>query len=426
VAANATERSMRPWWEVAGRAERADPPHSCGRAGEMITRVVGLILSLMVGALSAWVCVLAASVYYLEPIAGREQWRPFTYFEPTYKVLFAVFGLIVGFTAASFIYRQAVALARDVLSNLQRMPGRDKAAVVLGIFIGLGMTALLGVLLVRIPHFGAQLTVLVGLISVYLGVFITLSMKEELYFFFPNLATQTGSAGRGEEKPKAQPKLLDTNVIIDGRISDVARAGFVEGPICVPGFVLEELHMIADSSDTLKRNRGRRGLDILNQMQQERELEVTVVDQYSSPIRSSDPVDAKLVQLAKELGAAIITNDFNLNKVAQLQGIRVMNVNELANAVKPVVLPGEELTVTIVREGKEPDQGVAYLDDGTMVVVERGKDRIGETLRIIVTSVLQTVAGKMIFGNPGSAGESAAEVASAASRQRAENRRRRM
>lgn len=368
----------------------------------MVTRVVGLIFSLAVAALSGWVLGVASSVY-IESVTGFEKWVPFRYFDTTYKVLFPVFGVVVGFTAASYIYRQGVALAREVLSNLRRMPGRDKAAVVLGIFIGLGMTALLGVLLMRIPQFGAQLTVLVGMVCVYLGVFITLSMKEELYFFFPNLATRP-EAGSAEASPGGQPKLLDTNVIIDGRIADVARAGFIEGRICVPGFVLEELHLIADSPDTLKRNRGRRGLDILNQMQQEAGIRVEVVDHYESEIKNSDPVDAKLVQLAKELGGALVTNDFNLNKVAQLQGIRVLNVNELANAVKPVVLPGEELTVTIVREGKEPEQGVAYLDDGTMVVVERGKDRIGETVRLVVTSVLQTVAGKMIFGNLALAG----------------------
>jgi len=365
----------------------------------MVTRVTGLILSLAVGALTAWVSSAVASAYVIDWIQGKEHFVPFQDFETTYKLLFPVLGMIVGFTAASILYRQAVNLARDVLSDLRKVPGRDKAAVVLGIFIGLSVTALLGMLLVRIPNYGAQLTVLVGLISVYLGVFITLSMKEELYFFFPNLAGRPGEALAAAGAPKLQPKLLDTNVIIDGRIADVARDGFVEGPIYIPGFVLEELHLIADSSDSLKRNRGRRGLDILNQMQQEPNLAVNVYDQYATPIKSSDPVDAKLVLLAKELNGAIVTNDFNLNKVAQLQGVRVMNVNELANAVKPVVLPGEELTVMIVREGKEPEQGVAYLDDGTMVVVERGKDHIGENLRVAVTSVLQTVAGKMIFGN---------------------------
>ena len=369
----------------------------------MIARTIGLLFSLTVAGLAAWVSMQASRLYTRE----FQDFPPIRNFEQTYAYLFAVFGLIVGFTAGSLIYRQALGLFEDLLSDLRRIPGRDKAAVILGVFIGLGMTTLLGLLLIRIPKFGPQLVLLLGMICVYLGVAITLSMKEELYFFFPGL--QAREEAVVEEGPKLQAKLLDTNVIIDGRIADVARTGFIEGPILVPGFVLEELHLIADSSDTLKRNRGRRGLDILNQMQQEPDLVVRVLDHYSSPIRSSDPVDAKLVQLAKEMDAAIVTNDFNLNKVAQLQGIRVLNVNELANAVKPVVLPGEELTVTVVREGKEQDQGVAYLDDGTMVVVERGKDRIGDTVRITVTSVLQTVAGKMIFGNLQSGSQDAQE-----------------
>lgn len=367
----------------------------------MVARLVGLLFSLAVAATSAYVAGRWSRLY----IEEFEEWQNFRYFAETYTALFAALGLIVGFTIASLIYRQALDLFSDLQSDLQRIPGRDKAAVVLGVFIGLGMTALLGMLLIRIPQFGVPLVLLVAIVSVYFGVAITLSMREELYFFFPGLAKP--SAAGEETGPSLQAKLLDTNVIIDGRIYDIARAGFVEGPIYVPGFVLEELHLIADSSDTLRRNRGRRGLDILNQMQQETDLSVRVYDNYDVAMKDSEPVDAKLVQLAKGLDAVIVTNDFNLNKVAQLQGIRVLNVNELANAVKPVVLPGEEMTVTVVREGKELEQGVAYLDDGTMVVIERGKGHMGKTIPIVVTSVLQTVAGKMIFGQPqGDAGGS--------------------
>jgi uncharacterized protein YacL len=364
-----------------------------------MARAIGLLFSLGVGGLSAWVAY-SWSQLYVDYVRGTEQFAPFPYFgDFTYRAIFALLGMTLGFTLAILIYRQALDLAGSFVSDLRRIPGRDKAAVVLGLFIGLGLTALLGTLLFRIPSYGPQLVALVGLVCIYFGVVITLSMKEELYFFFPGTAPAQLQAAE-EAGPAVQPKILDTNVIIDGRIADICRAGFLEGPIWVPGFVLEELHAIADSSDTLRRNRGRRGLDILSQMQQEPDLLVEVHDDVHPGIRTGDPVDAKLVQLAKELGAAIVTNDFNLNKVAQLQGVKVVNVNELANAVKPVVLPGEEMTVTIVREGKEPEQGVAYLDDGTMVVVERGKDSIGQTIRIIVTSVLQTVAGKMIFGSP--------------------------
>jgi len=349
-----------------------------------------------VAAITAWVSV-SASTKYIRDIGGFEGWKPFRYFDEIYTGLFAALGIIVGFTVASLIYRQALDLYRDLLSDLRRIPARDKAAVILGILIGLATTALLGRVLVDILDIGGPLILLVGVICVYLGVAITTSMKEELYYFFPGLSKQ--AEGGAEEMPAAQPKLLDTNVIIDGRITDICRAGFCEGPLYVPDFVLNELHLISDSSDTLKRNRGRRGLDILNQMQQESSLHVRVYDRYDQPLRSSDPVDTKLVHLAQDLNAAIVTNDFNLNKVAQLQGIKVLNVNELANAVKPVVLPGEQMTVTVVREGKEQGQGVAYLEDGTMVVVESGKNSIGETVGVVVTSVLQTVAGKMIFGD---------------------------
>ncbi len=192
-------------------------------------------------------------------------------------------------------------------------------------------------------------------------------------------------------------KILDTNVIIDGRIADVCRTGFLEGPLYVPGFVLEELQHIADSGDGLKRARGRRGLDILNTMQKELPLIVRTWDKALDKAYQNEEVDTKLVRLAKALEGMIVTNDFNLNKVAMLQGVQVLNVNELANALKPVVLPGEVMVVGIVKEGKEPNQGVAYLDDGTMIVVEDGRRYIGGTQGVIVTSVLQTSAGKMIF-----------------------------
>jgi len=360
----------------------------------MLSRVVGLVFSLTIAVTAAYVAVQWSGLYVQE----FEDWASFRYFKEVYTVLFGALGVVLGFTLGGLVYRQALELFGGLLSDLRRVPGRDKAAVLLGIFVGLGITVLLGMLLIRVEKFGPQLVLLVGIVAIYFGVAITLSMKEELYFFFPGLA---GPADSGAEAPASvPPKLLDTNVIIDGRIADIARAGFIEGTILVPDFVLEELHLIADSADNLRRNRGRRGLDILNSMQQEPDLDIRVLSEYESSFRNTEAVDARLVQLAKEVQGAIVTNDFNLNKVAQLQGVRVLNVNELANAVKPVVLPGEEMTVTVVREGKEPEQGVAYLDDGTMVVVERGKDRIGETIPITVTSVLQTVAGKMIFGHP--------------------------
>jgi uncharacterized protein YacL len=189
-------------------------------------------------------------------------------------------------------------------------------------------------------------------------------------------------------------KLLDTSVIIDGRIADLCDTGFIEGELIIPQFVLQELQHIADSADTLKRNRGRRGLDILQEVQKKTEIQVRITDQDFPKIRE---VDAKLVALARKLNAKIVTNDFNLNKVAELNGVQVLNINLLANAVKPVVLPGEIMQVHILREGKEQNQGVAYLDDGTMVVVDTARNHIGRNVEVSVTSVLQTTAGRMIF-----------------------------
>jgi uncharacterized protein YacL len=190
---------------------------------------------------------------------------------------------------------------------------------------------------------------------------------------------------------------LDTSSIVDGRIADICKTGFVEGDMIIPRFVLKELQQVADSQDPLKRSRGRRGLDILNKMRKEKKVNIRIVERDFVEIRD---VDAKLIKMAKVMGAKVITNDYNLNKIAELEGVEVLNINELANSLKPYVLPGEELRVQIIREGKESDQGVGYLDDGTMVVVEGGKKYINVVIDTIVTSVLQTPAGRMIFAKP--------------------------
>ena len=199
----------------------------------------------------------------------------------------------------------------------------------------------------------------------------------------------------GDRDGKKFTKILDTSVIIDGRVSDIIETGFLEGKILVPEFVLRELQMVADSADSIKRNRGRRGLDILQKLQKNTAIDSQIVEMDFPEIRE---VDMKLIELARRTGAKIVTNDFNLNKVAQLRGVEVLNINELANAIKPVVLPGESMRVFILKEGKEYNQGVAYLDDGTMVVVDNARKMIGKNVDVLVTSVLQTTAGKMIFG----------------------------
>lgn len=190
---------------------------------------------------------------------------------------------------------------------------------------------------------------------------------------------------------------MDTSVIIDGRIFDICQTGFVEGPLVIPGFVLNELRHISDSADGLKRNRGRRGLDILNKIQKELSIETQI---YEEDFPEIAEVDAKLLKLAQVLNGKVVTNDFNLNKVAEFQGVPVLNINELANAIKPVLLPGEEMKVVVMKDGKEASQGIAYLDDGTMIVVEGGRKFISEEIMVVVTSVLQTAAGRMIFAKP--------------------------
>ena len=283
--------------------------------------------------------------------------------------------------------------------SLEQMSAGDKIAVFTGATLGIVVTLVFYQLLsqTRIPTaFQLGIYILLAVVFIYLGIVAMMSMKTELVGMLAR-----GPAVPANDSPEHNPttncKILDTNVIIDGRIADVCRTGFVEGTLYVPGFVLEELQHIADSGDNLKRARGRRGLDILNNMQKELPLVVRSWDKALDRSALDDEVDTRLVKLAKALSGVIVTNDFNLNKVAALQGVQVLNVNELANALKPVVLPGEVMTVGIVKEGKEANQGVAYLDDGTMIVVEDGRRFIGDTLGVTVTSVLQTVAGKMIF-----------------------------
>src|SRR5579872_3548508 len=233
------------------------------------------------------------------------------------------------------------------------------------------------------------LQLLVLLWMAYVGLVVGASKGEML-----NLGALGGLFG-GEQTAGQSFKILDTSVIIDGRIADIVETGFMDGSLVIPQFVLRELQLVADSADSLKRNRGRRGLDVLQRVQKMTQINVQILEDDFPNVRE---VDMKLIELAKAYGCKIVTNDFNLNKVAQLHGVEVLNINELANALKPIVLPGETMRVFILKEGKEYNQGVAYLDDGTMVVVDNAKKMISRTIDISVTSVLQTTAGKMIFG----------------------------
>ena len=248
---------------------------------------------------------------------------------------------------------------------------------------------------------GPILLILLNILAAVIGAEIMIKKKDDITALLVNIKKPAIKERKGKESVKEVvigiPKILDTSVIIDGRIFDICETGFVEGPLVIPNFVLDELRHISDSSDSLKRNRGRRGLDILNKIQKELAIETQIVDDDFPKIAE---VDAKLLKLAQKMDGKVITNDYNLNKVAEFQGVPVLNINELSNAIKPVVLPGEEMTIDIVKDGKESSQGVAYLEDGTMIVVESGRQYIGQTTDVIVTSVLQTAAGRMIFAKP--------------------------
>jgi len=311
--------------------------------------------------------------------------------DPYYLMGILIGGCIV---AGVFIGPMIVNWLCSIIQALHRTPASELVGGTLGLVIGLIIAILITIPLPReIPIIGVFLPIITGLIFGYVGLAVGVRKKDELLGVF----SRSGEKPYLGRRRGVSPKILDTSVIIDGRISDITKSGFIEGPLIVPGFVLEELQHIADSSDVLKRNRGRRGLDILNKIQKEPYVTVEILDKDYDDVTE---VDTKLVRLAKELEAKVITNDFNLNKVCELHGVPVLNINELANAVKPVVLPGEELKVHVIKDGKEQGQGVAYLDDGTMIVVDGGRRFIGETIGVLVTSVLQTAAGRMIFAKP--------------------------
>jgi uncharacterized protein YacL len=277
-----------------------------------------------------------------------------------------------------------------VRSKIRQLPTQQLVAAIIGLIVGLIVAALLAGPLSRLPILGPVLPFIGTLICGYLGITVmTMRQQDILGLFGGRLHFRKEAALR-----RNNYVLLDTSVIIDGRIADISRTGFISGTMLIPRFVLNELQHIADSSDMLRRNRGRRGLDMLNKLQKESVVPIRINDM---DVEEASEVDDKLVLLAKELHCAIVTNDYNLNRVAELQGVTVLNINELANAVKTVLLPGESMKVHIIQPGKELGQGVGYLDDGTMVVVENGRRHMNRTIEVIVTKVLQTAAGRMIF-----------------------------
>ncbi|HQE93689.1 MAG TPA: PIN domain-containing protein [Anaerolineae bacterium] len=317
----------------------------------------------------------------------------------TYVMIFGgLLGAILGFI---FTPRITLKPFNRFRHAVQHLPADIIFSAAFGLFVGLALGAITAYPLSLLPQpLGQFLPFIVAAAFGYVGLTLTTLRPDLLQGLRMRIFPKEAHASLEvlPSEPRQLPVLLDTSVIIDGRIADICRTGFIQGELIVPLFVLNELQHVADSSDTLRRNRGRRGLEILRQLQEDSPVPVRLTDADVPGIRE---VDDKLIALAKELGGSILTNDYNLNRVAELQAVKVLNVNELANAVKTVLLPGESFSIHVLQEGKEQNQGVGYLDDGTMVVVEEGARYIGETIDVTVSKTLQTAAGRMIFARPG-------------------------
>jgi uncharacterized protein YacL len=312
----------------------------------------------------------------------------------------AILGAIIFFLMTFWAVNYVIHFIKWLEEKLLKAPVAELLTGTIGLILGLIVAFLINSALesVLFPVLNDIVPIILTLLFGYLGFQVGFKKREELMSLFTNRGNKKKAID--EESIKTQGprlKILDTSVIIDGRIADICKTGFLEGTIVIPQFVLLELQHIADSSDVLKRNRGRRGLDILNKIQKELPIKVEI---YDGDFEDIQEVDSKLVKLAKLTNGTVVTNDFNLNKVCELQKVKVLNINDLANALKPVVLPGEEMNVLVIKDGKEQNQGIAYLDDGTMIVVEEGRNYIGKTINVLVTSVLQTSAGRMIFAKP--------------------------
>jgi len=341
-------------------------------SGELIIRLIGMVAFMIGGG------ILGMNV---APKVGQpiDLWG----------VIFALVGALTGLIISPFITTRPLRLFR---SRVAQISAQKMISGIIGLVVGLMIAALVASPLSLLPEpFGQILPFLGALLFGYIGVAVFVMRQNDIFGILRTRFPFTGddSKDRGERNV-----LLDTSVIIDGRIADIARTGFITGSMLVPSFVLNELQHIADSSESLRRQRGRRGLDILNRMQKDTTIPFRITDIDVEGVRE---VDDKLVILAKQLRCPILTNDYNLNRVAELQGVTVLNINELANAVKAIYIPGETMEVQVIQEGKELNQGVGYLDDGTMVVIEEGKDYIDQLTPVVVTKVLQTAAGRMIF-----------------------------
>ncbi|WP_295867479.1 PIN/TRAM domain-containing protein [uncultured Veillonella sp.] len=318
-------------------------------------------------------------------------------------ILGTLIGVIIGYLISSFILKQGLVIAKRLERILTHIPNQELIAGTIGLLFGLIIANLIGVAFNQVPIIGSYIPIILSAIFGYSGLKIMARKGPEMYNNYVQQWSGDGNkktsrfkmfSTHKSDKASSTPKLLDTSVIIDGRIKELCNTGFIEGPLMVPLFVLNELQIISDSADSTKRNRGRRGLDILKEMQDANKVAIEVVEDDYDDLTE---VDSKLMRLALDKQWKLMTNDFNLNKVARVQGIEVLNLNELANVLKPALIAGEWIRVQIMKEGKEVHQGVAYLDDGTMIVVEDGKPYVGQTVEVMVTSILQTSAGRMIF-----------------------------
>lgn len=377
----------------------------------MVYKILRYVIALLVGIMGYMLTDTFMPVW--EPIIDVKFWTMGFFGISVIKILAlalgGVIGALIGFVIALPIIDQGLKLAKNIERILSRVPNQELMAGTVGLLFGLIIANLIGLAFYRVPIIGSYIPIILSAIFGYIGMRLTSRKGPELYANWlqsrtvakdkkkeatPKEVEQVTAPVVSEFESVSVAKLLDTSVIIDGRIAELCATGFLDGPLVVPLFVLEELQHISDSADVLKRNRGRRGLDILQSMQQKELIAIKVIPDDFEDIAE---VDSKLMRLALDKKWKIVTNDFNLNKVASLQGIEVLNLNDLANALKPAMIPGEWIRVQVIKEGKEDNQGVAYLDDGTMIVIENGAQYVDTSIDVMVTSVLQTSAGRMIF-----------------------------
>ena len=393
---SATSRNLtRTGWATPEAAKRSDVQ----RGGMNVNRILWLMTTVLFGVIGGATGWLGGHAYANNMAANNALMRD------SISFTIAIGSAIVMARVGSWLADRLIA----GLGRVNQMSAADRVLGIVGILLGLLFGSMVSLALPNVAAWMIPVKLFIMAVSAALGMALLQGMRDEVLRAFPALGE------REEGRLDASAKFLDTNIIIDGRIVELCRSGFIDGPLYVPYFVLNELQYIADSADSMRRTRGRRGLETLGAM---REIMVptaldanghavapqplvNILHEVPNAVAQTDTVDSKLVVLARMTGGAILTNDFNLNRVAGLQGVRVLNVNALALAMKPVVLPGEELTITISREGKEPGQGIGYLDDGTMIVVSEARPFIGQTCVVTILQVIQTVAGKMIFAEMG-------------------------